>query len=101
MKTYLAFYGDCYYPRGGMRDFIGDYDTKEEAIQAIEEAHKKNRPDDLKWEWAWANVWSTIDRHAVSGRSGQLRAIEELIDLAQDCCPAERIDYLHNIINRL
>lgn len=45
-----------------MGDFIGDYDTKEEAIQAIEKEHKKNRPDDLKWEWAWANVWSTHDR---------------------------------------
>lgn len=42
-----------------------------------------------------------LRKHAVSGRSGQLKAIEELIDLAQDCCPAERIDYLHNIINRL
>ena len=52
MKTYLAFYGDSYYPSGGMGDFIGDY----------EEAHKKNNPDDLKWEWAWANVWSTHDR---------------------------------------
>ena len=42
-----------------------------------------------------------LRKHAVSGRSEQLKAIEELIDLAQDCCPAERIDYLHNIINRL
>ena len=62
MKNYLSFYGDVYYPSGGMGDFIGDYETKEEAIQAIEKAHKKHRPDDLKWEWAWANVWSTHDR---------------------------------------
>jgi hypothetical protein len=61
LKNYLSFYGDYYYPSGGM-DFIGDYDTKEEAIQAIEEAHKKSHPDDLKWEWAWATVWSTYDR---------------------------------------
>lgn len=42
-----------------------------------------------------------LRKHAVSGRSEQLKAIEELIDLAQDYCPVERIDYLHNIINRL
>lgn len=62
MKTYLSFYGDCHYPRGGMNDFIGDYDTKEEAIQAIEEAHRKKNPDDLMWERAWGSVWSTRDR---------------------------------------
>jgi CRISPR/Cas system Type II protein with McrA/HNH and RuvC-like nuclease domain len=39
--------------------------------------------------------------YAVVGRSEQLKAIEELTDLAQDCCPTERIDYLHSIINRL
>lgn len=62
MKEYLAFYGDWYYPSAGMGDFIGDYDTKEEAIQAIEEAHKKKRPDDIEWDWAWAHVWSTVDK---------------------------------------
>ena len=62
MKTYLSFYGDCYYLSVGIVDFILYYYTKEEAIQAVEEAHKKNRPDDLKWEWAWATVWSTHDR---------------------------------------
>ena len=38
---------------------------------------------------------------AVMQRSEQLKAIEELIDLAQDCCPAERVDYLNNLVNRL
>jgi len=54
MKNYLAFYGDCYYPRGGMDDFIGDFDTLEEAIKAIEEAHK-NRKD---WDSNFASVYS-------------------------------------------
>ena len=62
MKNYLAFYGDAYYPSGGMDDFIGDYDTKEEAIQAIEEAHRKRRPRESSWEYAWGNVWSIQDR---------------------------------------
>lgn len=47
------------------------------------------------------NETQQLRKHAFSGRSEQLKAIEELIDIAQDCCPAERIDYLHNIINRL
>lgn len=47
------------------------------------------------------NETQQLRQPAVSGRSEQLKAIEELIDIAQDCCPAERIDYLHNIINRL
>ena len=38
---------------------------------------------------------------AVSGRSEQLKAIEELIDIATDHCPSDRVDYLHSIINRL
>lgn len=62
MKNYLSFYGDRYYAIGGMGDFIGDYDTKEEAIKAIEEAHLKNRRDDLNWEWSWAHVWSSHDK---------------------------------------
>ena len=62
MKKYLAFYGDVYYPSGGMDDFIGDYYTKEEAIEAIKKAHVKNRLDDKVWEWAWANVWDSKDR---------------------------------------
>ena len=35
MKRYLTFYGAAYYPSGGMDDFIGDFDTKEEAIECI------------------------------------------------------------------
>lgn len=62
MKQYFAFYGDSYYPRGGMDDFVGDYDTIQEAIEAIEKAHLKNRPDDKVWEWAWCNVWDSKDR---------------------------------------
>ena len=65
MKRYLAFYGDCYYPSGGMGDFIGDFDTKEEAIQAIEEAHIEKRPDDLEWEWAWVQIYDTEKREMV------------------------------------
>ena len=60
MKQYLAFYGDCCYPSGGIDDFIGDYDTKKEAI---EKAHLKiHGTDDKVWEWDWGDVWDSKDR---------------------------------------
>jgi hypothetical protein len=39
---YLLFAGDDYYPRGGMADLAGDYDTKEQAMDAVRQ---------LKPEW--------------------------------------------------
>lgn len=50
MKRYYAFYGDLYYPRRGMRDFIGDFDTIEEAKAAIT---RKNTDDSLSFEVIW------------------------------------------------
>jgi hypothetical protein len=50
MKRYLAFVGYAYYPNGGMDDFLGDFDTAEEAIKAINttirvlKALRKNGP---------------------------------------------------------
>ena len=62
MKRYLAFYGDVYHAVGGMSDFIGDFDTKEAAIKKTEKEHLENRPEDLRWEWAWCSVWDSQDR---------------------------------------
>ena len=56
MKQYFAFYGDYYYPGGGMKDFVGDYDTKNEAIEAIENAHSYG-----DWENSWGHIWDTKD----------------------------------------
>lgn len=61
MKRYLAFYGAVYYPSGGMDDFIGDFDTKEEAIEGIQKHHKEESYSGT-WEYAWANVYDTKDR---------------------------------------
>jgi hypothetical protein len=32
---YLLFAGDTYYPSGGAKDFIGSYESLEEAIKAV------------------------------------------------------------------
>lgn len=34
MKQFLLFGGEVYYACGGFHDFVGDYDTKEAAIEA-------------------------------------------------------------------
>jgi len=60
MKRYLTFYGAVYYPSGGMDDFIGDFDTKEEAIEFIRVTNMKE--DDGDFEYNWANVYDTKDR---------------------------------------
>ena len=65
MKRYLAFYGNCYYAGGGMNDFITDSDTIEDCEKAIQQAHAKNRPDDLEWEWTWKQIYDTEKRYFV------------------------------------
>lgn len=66
MKEYLAFYGQCYYPSAGMEDFIGDFDTIEEADKALEEANKKEwgitQPE---WDISFGIVWSVSQRKNV------------------------------------
>lgn len=60
MKNYLAFYGYEFYPSGGMEDFIGDYDTLQEAIDAINEYNKNE--DQGNWENRWAHVYNIPER---------------------------------------
>ncbi|MGR3218810.1 MAG: hypothetical protein ACUZ8H_03200 [Candidatus Anammoxibacter sp.] len=69
MKRYLAFYGDFYYPQGGMDDFQGDYDTIEEAKEAIRKAHLENRIDDIKWEWSWFHIWDMETKEKIENIS--------------------------------
>ena len=61
MKQYLVFYGSVYYPNGGMNDFIGDFDTKEEAIERIQKHHKVVSYSGT-WAYSWASVYDTKDR---------------------------------------
>ena len=41
MKRYLAFLCDRFYPSGGMKDFLSDHETLEEAIAAVHASWKK------------------------------------------------------------
>lgn len=71
MKRYLAFFGSIYYPRQGMGDFIGDFDTPSDAIRACKErCRKENVPPEYKndterWEYHYAHVFDTEKRETV------------------------------------
>lgn len=65
MKRYLAFIGEVYYPSGGMGDFIGDFDTLEEAIIFIKKSvdeSKYSETFEQQWGYTWAHVWDTETR---------------------------------------
>jgi hypothetical protein len=68
MQRYLAFYGHCYHPNGGMSDFLSDYDTIEEAILAIDKEIKKvgyqNTIEEI-WDNYWAHIFDTESRQVV------------------------------------
>lgn len=65
MERYLVFYGHFYYPAGGMDDFVGSYPTLTEAIEKVEEAHKKEWDNDPhyyeRWTCAWAHIFDSVE----------------------------------------
>lgn len=64
MKQYLAFYGEDYYPKGGMMDFIGDFKYLDEAIEYIQNQHRHNKDKDTRIDWGseWGAVYCTKSR---------------------------------------
>lgn len=54
MNRYILFSGDDYYPSGGMKDFRGFFDTKEEAMEHFEGWKKKSI-----WESDWHQIFDT------------------------------------------
>lgn len=48
MKQFLIFWGDDYYPVGGMGDLQADADTMEEALTML-----------AKYRWEWAQIFDT------------------------------------------
>ena len=59
MKRYLVFSGSNWYPEGGSRDFVGDYDTLEVAKNSLIAF-----PELASWDW-W-EIWNTETREVIS-----------------------------------
>ena len=57
MKQYLAFKGDCYYPCGGMYDFVGDFANLDDAIAALTTKNKTQKTWD--YDNQWSHVWDS------------------------------------------
>lgn len=61
MKRFLIFFGEQYYPSGGMEDFIAEADTLETSIEYVRERIKKelieypmyeDESDLLQYRWS-------------------------------------------------
>lgn len=68
MKRYMTFRGSYYYPLPCMQDFVGDFDTLEEAVRVALSGKQPYRsrtipddiPDDVLFKLGtsiWACVW--------------------------------------------
>lgn len=80
MKRYWTFFGDKYYPLGGMKDFVGDFEDKFDAIDALVEHESKHNSGQHKariWSDFWAYVydmetqeivWTSSEDHSDLGK---------------------------------
>ena len=68
MKRYMSFYGYQYYPIGGMEDFISDFESIENAKEAIQVEIIKKYGADVH-NWVWAHVYDTRKREIVWSRN--------------------------------
>lgn len=56
MNRYLVFVGSDYYPRGGIKDFVGDFPSKEQAIEvAVFTATQEGT-----YPYAWAHIYDLV-----------------------------------------
>jgi hypothetical protein len=65
MKRYLLFCGSNYYPRGGIDDFHGDYDSVEEAETAFRQEVAEEYPKGDGDEWFWGHVYDIQERRKI------------------------------------
>lgn len=65
MKKFMVFFGQWYYPNGGMDDFIGDFDTIKESIKAIKEKEKEYEEDDGSVDMTFAQIYDISKKKVV------------------------------------
>ncbi len=77
MKRFLAFQYDRHYPAGGLSDFVGDFDSLDEALAACEKV-SRNEPTG---EFADILDYETGERF--DGFTGKPQKLERLVN--QEC----------------
>lgn len=86
---YIVFTGGHYYPRGGCRDYLGEYDTIEEAYEAI-------RKDNQEW-WQIVYFGELIEsgyerlKQKITGGASQVAGVwteNPRLQGSIPCCPA-------------
>lgn len=60
MNRYLAFFGDEFFPNGGMGDFLGDYKSLKDAREAITTKELK-----CMLKASWGHVYDTVNKEIV------------------------------------
>ena len=60
MNRYLSFFGDEFFPNGGMDDFLGDYEDLFEAKEAITSKQLKTMLTS-----SWGHVYDTVNKEIV------------------------------------
>ena len=65
MKRYLAFFGDNFYPDGGMGDFLSDHSEATEAIKAISNADRLRGGIQGSLMTSWGHVYDTVNKEIV------------------------------------
>ena len=59
MKRYLAFFGDNFYPNGGMGDFLSDHENLDNARRAIQKEFQDG------FDTHWGHVYDTVNKEIV------------------------------------
>lgn len=65
MKRYLAFFGDSYYPDGGMGDFLSDHGNLDSARKAILKEFVKNGNYLGNAQTYWGHVYDMVNKEIV------------------------------------
>ena len=81
MNAYLLFAGHHYYPKGGISDFRGDFESTDEAKQFCLD-HNKNNEEGYEGVWHWWHIAKRDDLSLVA--YGVWLCDNELLTLPND-----------------
>ena len=94
MKRYWLFFGNNYYPDGGMEDLLSSHDTLTDAIKAFDDKlsedyneeclQTKNEYLEMQKELHWAHVFDSKNQKVVWFDSGKNNAWNLIAEIMQE-----------------